>query len=166
MPRVRFANSNTKRNLDKANTGTKKKGINNKAKNIIASNKSKKQDKLYKLQKHIDYCKNLEKAYNQKHEEVRALTDYLKELASKTPEKPISETDLIKIIDNIGEIPDPGNVDEKQTKLDALIKKQQEWKKEIRETIKPTIDTKLTQLKGTRKEVVKRNKLQFKLGKT
>ena len=150
MHRVRFANNKGKK--------TKKKGTNNKAKNIIAFDKSKKQKKLLKLQQHIDYCKKLEKAYNQKHEEVRALTDYLRELASKTPEKPISETDLIKIIDNIGDIPDPGNVEKKQKRLDALIKKQQEWKKNIRETIKPQIDNKLTKLKGNRKEVVRKRK--------
>lgn len=155
MPRVRFANNKGKE--------TKKKGTNNKAKNIIASDKSKKQKKLLKLQKHIEYCKNLEKAYNQKHKEVRALTEYLKELASKTPEKPISETDLIRIIDNIGDIPDPGNVEEKQKRLDALIRKQQEWKEEIMK-IKPQIDVKLTKLKGKRKKVVRREHVKHKFG--
>jgi len=157
MPRVTFANNIKGKK-------TKKKGTNNKAKNIIASDKSKKQKKLLKLQQHIDYCKKLEKAYNQKHEEVRALTDYLREIASKTPEKPISETDLIKIIDYIGDIPDPGNVAQKQKNLDGLIKIQKGWKEEIKK-IKPKIANKLSQLKGTRKEVVKRTETKFKVGK-
>jgi hypothetical protein len=140
------------------------KGTNNKAKNIIASNKTKKQEKLVKLQQHIDYCKKLEKAYNQKHEEVRALTDYLREIAATTPGKPISETDLINIIEHIGDIPDPGNVDEKQKRLNALIRKQQEWKKDI-ETITPLIDTKLNKLKGKRKEVKRSEHVIHKLRK-
>jgi len=156
MPGVRFANNKGKK--------TKKKGTNNKAKNIIASVKSKKQKKLLKLQQHIDYCKKLEKAYNQKHGEVRALTDYLREIAETTPGKPISETDLIKIIDNIGDIPDPGDVDAKQKKLDGIIKIQTGWKEEIRNRIKPQIDNKLTKLKGKSKEVVRKEKVIHKLG--
>jgi len=140
------------------------KGTNNKAKNIISSDKSKKQKKLLKLQKHIVYCKKLEKAYNQKHEEVRALTDYLREIAATDPGKPISETDIIKIIDYIGDIKVPQDVVEKEKRLKKLIDIQQEWKKNIRETIKPLIDKKLNNLKGTRKEVVRKEDIKYKLG--
>ncbi len=93
----------------------------------------------------MDYCKDLERAYKIKHEEVRALTDYLKELVSKTPNTPISETDVVKIIDSIGNIKIPDNVEERQKRLDILIKDQQAWKNEIR-ILKPKIDTKLNTL--------------------
>jgi len=139
------------------------KGTNNKAKNIISSDKSKKQKKLVKLQEHIVYCKKLEKAYNQKHEEVRALTDYLREIAATDPGKPISETDIIKIIDYIGDIKVPQDVVEKEKRLKKLIDIQEGWKEEIRR-IKPEIDKKLNNLKGTRKEVKRIEHITHKLG--
>jgi hypothetical protein len=144
IKKVRFTPG---RNPVKANTGTKKKGFNN------TKFRNEKNSKLDKLKKHIKYCKNLEKAYERKHGEVKRLTDYLSYLVTNTPDKPISKTDVIKIIDGIDNIKIPDNVEEKQQKLDKLIKIQEEWEKEYENTIKQ-IDTKLKTLKGTESEVL------------
>ena len=145
IKKVRFTPG---RNPVKANTGTKKKGFNN------TKFRNEKNSKLDKLKKHIKYCKNLEKAYERKHGEVKRLTDYLSYLVTNTPDKPISKTDVIKIIDGIDNIKIPDNVEEKQQKLDKLIKIQEEWEKEYENTIKKQIDTKLKTLKGTESEVL------------
>ena len=90
----------------------------------------------------------MEKAYERKHGEVKRLTRYLLYLVINTPDKPISETNVINIIEGIGNIKIPDNVEEKQQKLDDLIAKQAEWEKEYENTIKREIDNKLTTLKG------------------
>ena len=139
IKKVRFTPG---RNTVKANTGTKKEGFNN------TKFRNEKNSKLDKLKKHIKYCKNLEKAYERKHGEVKRLTRYLLYLVINTPDKPISETNVINIIEGIGNIKIPDNVEEKQQKLDDLIAKQAEWEKEYENTIKREIDNKLTTLKG------------------
>jgi len=156
IKRVRFTNGKPGRNPVKANTGTKKKGFNN------TKFRNEKKSKLDKLKKHIKYCKNLEKAYKEKHREVQTLTDYLKYLVNNTPNKPISETDVIKIMDGIGNIKIPDNVDEKQKRLDKLKVKQKSWKNEFEKNIKPAIKRKLTELsKPTTTEEITEKKINF-----
>jgi hypothetical protein len=130
------------------NTSTKTK------KNTLTKEK---QDKITKLKEHIDYCKDLEKSYKEKHIEVQRLTTYLKDLSSKTPNEPISKSDVIKIIDKIGEIPD-FNTNTKKTELDRLKGIQNKWKGEV-EGMKNNIDKKIAILKTEpeekHKEIIK-----------
>jgi hypothetical protein len=146
-------NTLTKEKQDKKtrNTYSRFKGT---KKNTLTKEK---QDKITKLKEHIDYCKDLEKSYKEKHIEVQRLTTYLKDLSSKTPNEPISKSDVIKIIDKIGEIPD-FNTNTKKTELDRLKGIQNKWKGEV-EGMKNNIDKKIAILKTEpeekHKEIIK-----------
>jgi hypothetical protein len=128
---------------------------NNKKKNSKGTVTREKEEKIKKLHKHINYCVNLENAYKQKHEEVRRLTEYLQKLVTQTPNKPISETNIVKIMDGIGDIKIPDNTENRQQKLTELIKVQREWKGEVN-VIKPQIENKLRDLMNpiTKEETV------------
>ena len=81
-------------------------------------------DKVKKVKSHIEYCNELTEAYKTKHEEVKKLSNYLKDIVKNMSSIPIGETDIKQFINRFSEIPIPPNLNAKKSNL-ATKKKEQ-----------------------------------------
>ena len=100
---------------------------------------------VLKLKNQIEYCEELTEDYKRKHEEVRALKDYLQKLIKETPDKPLAETDILSIIKHINESPSiaKSKLNSNRNELTRLKETQKKWKEDIIGIYKPAINKKL-----------------------
>lgn len=113
----------------------------------------KKKEILKKLKKQVKYCDTLTEDYEKKHNEIRRLVIYLKEILKNTPDRKIGDTDILSILSNLEDLPDIDNAQliANQEDLQRKIEEQEKWKKNVDERIIPSIEGKLgvTINKGT-----------------
>ena len=113
----------------------------------------KKKDILKKLKKQVRYCDKLNDDYERKHNEIRRLVIYLKEILNNTPSRKIGDTDILSILSNLEDLPDIDNAQliAEQEDLKRKIEEQEKWKKNVDDRIIPSIESKLgvTINKGT-----------------
>jgi hypothetical protein len=113
----------------------------------------KKKDILKKLKKQVRYCDKLNDDYERKHNEIRRLVIYLKEILNNTPSRKIGDTDILSILSNLEDLPDIDNAQliANQEDLQRKIEEQERWKKNVDDRIIPSIESKLgvTINKGT-----------------
>lgn len=105
----------------------------------------KKKEILKKLKKQVKYCDTLTNDYEKKHNEIRRLVIYLKEILKNTPDRKIGDTDILSILSNLEDLPDIDNAQliANQEDLQRKIDEQAKWKKNVDDRIIPSIEGKL-----------------------
>ena len=110
-------------------------------------------DKVKKVKSHIEYCNELTEAYKTKHEEVKKLSNYLKDIVKNMSSIPIGETDIKQFINRFSEVPIPDNVNRRKSNL-ATKKKEQKQMLSNASKKYTKIKDKMRKLKTTQSKLV------------
>ena len=107
------------------------------------------EEKVKKIKDHISFCVDLSDAYRKKHEEVKKLTKYLKNIAENMSKKPIGDTDIKEFLHRISDVALPTDLNTKKVRLAELKARQKMLLKDATKKY-GSIDKKMKELKKKR----------------